>query len=130
MLTEADLVKAMGVSGLKPEPTLGNWQCYWGTDPIEVDVEFSREYPLDAEDGDQVKIGGRDAFVEVRKSGDDQHDTCVVGVVQRHYQKDAAWNKDWVEIAAVTVETEEDAPPQKLCDKATGLAQAMVGRLP
>jgi hypothetical protein len=53
----------------------------------------------------------------------------VVEVVQRRYQKDAAWNEDWVETAAVTVETEEDAPPQKLCDKATGLAQAMVDRL-
>jgi hypothetical protein len=144
MLTEADVVKALGeaeinatigMAKVKPEPEFGNWQCYWGTDPLEVDVEFARDYPLTpgsehGEAGEQIRIGDRDAFMEVRKSGDDEHDTCVVQVVQRRYEKDAAWNKDWVETADVTVETEEDAPPQKLCDKALGLAKVMVERLP
>jgi serine/threonine protein kinase len=133
LLTSEDIAKAVGVAGLKPEPDFGNFICYWGTDPIEVDIELDRDWPQEPGpdgDGELIKVGSRDAYYEVRKSGDDGGDNCVVEVVHRKYQKNSAWHNDWVEVASVGVETEDGGPREQLCAKAIELAKAMVDRLP
>lgn len=125
-----DTATGLPASEFRPEPDVGDWTCWWGEDPVEVDLEFKREYPLDEEDGRPIKVAGKDAFLEVNQSGDDEHDTCVVDVVHRQYEKDTAFNKTWQEIASLTLETEEKISPDALCAKATKLAERMVVRLP
>jgi eukaryotic-like serine/threonine-protein kinase len=134
LLTQEEVAQETGV-GLPPdrfpiEPDVGSWNCWWGKDPVEADIFLKRSYPLDSEDGKPIKVAGKDAFVEVQKSGDDGHDACVVDVIHRQYHKDVAWNDTWQDIASLTLETEENISQDQLCAKAIKLAEKMVPRLP
>jgi serine/threonine protein kinase len=135
LLTDADITKSVGVPGLEPDPTFGNWTCTWGTDPVEVDVAFERDYPPTAghepgDDGDPIKLGTKDAMFENRESGDDNNPICVVTIVHKRYEKEIGFNKQgWTELAEVSVETERDTP-ERLCEMAIGVARSVADKLP
>lgn len=136
MLTPDEVAEVTAVPGFpaarfRPEPDLGDWACWWGKDPVEADVAFHRDYPLDPrQDGLYTRIGGRDAYRDTGKSGDDGHDFCEITVVSRDYRKDAAWNTQWQETVKVTVETEEAITVDQLCAKSVRLTERVVARLP
>ncbi|SDM68981.1 serine/threonine-protein kinase [Allokutzneria albata] len=132
LLGAADLTKVLGVPGMPAEPKLGNWTCYWEKGPVEAEIALTRDWQLTPgpdEDGELIKLGSREAFVETSKAGDDDADVCTVRIVHRKYPRKAAWNDVWDELVNVSVETNSDPLPV-LCAKAVDLARIVERRLP
>ncbi|MCP3802203.1 protein kinase [Allokutzneria sp. A3M-2-11 16] len=134
LLGDADLTKVLGVPGMPVDPKLGNWTCYWEKGPVEAEVAFARSWqltpgPRPDGDGELVRVGSREAFVETSKAGNDDADVCTVQIVNRKYNKKAAWNDTWDELVNVSVETKSDPLPA-LCAKALDLARVVEQRLP
>ncbi|GAA4004104.1 hypothetical protein GCM10022247_26360 [Allokutzneria multivorans] len=132
LLEDADLTKVLGVAGMPVEPKLGGWTCWWEKGKVEAEITFSRNWQLSPgpdEDGEQITIGSRTAFVETSKAGNDGADVCTTRIVHRKYDKKAAWNDRWDELVNVAVETKSDPLPA-LCAKAVELAKLVERRLP
>jgi hypothetical protein len=127
MLDATDLQAVMGANPPPPEPELGDWTCYWDFGTQEVTVEFGREWREPPSDDEKpVMVGTRTAVQEV----DD--DACSISINGREYTTVNANNDDWVEVATVTLDTEEDtegAGPA-LCDRAAVLAVAVGANMP
>jgi hypothetical protein len=122
-LAAADLRAVMGADPT-PEPELGNWTCYWDFGPEEVTVEFSREWREPPDDDEQpVTVGTHTA---VRDTSDD---ACSIAINGREYTAVNPNNDEWVEIATVTLDT-DDGTGSSLCDRVTPLAVAVEARLP
>jgi len=122
-LAAADLRAVMGADPT-PEPELGNWTCYWDFGPEEVTVEFSREWREPPDDDEQpVTVGTHTA---VRDTSDD---ACSIAINGREYTAVNPNNDEWVEIATVTLDT-DDGTGNSLCDRVTPLAVAVEARLP
>ncbi len=132
LLTKADLTAAVGENRFVPERSFGRWICYWQREDIEVDVSFIRTYPQTPgeDDGELVKIGDRDAFVEMDTAGDTGNPVCDLDIVHRKYRNDDPVNKEWEEVVVVNVEIGAAGQPDTLCAAATTLATAIVDRLP
>jgi len=132
LLTKADLAAAVGENRFVPEPDFGRWICYWQREDIELDVSFVRTWPQTPgdDDGELIKIGDRDAFIEMDTAGDTGNPVCDLDIVHRKYRNDDPVNDKWEELVVVNVELGADGQPDVLCAAATTLATAIVARLP
>ena len=127
MLDATDLRAVMGANPPPPEPELGDWTCYWDFGTQEVTVEFGREWREPPSDDEKpVMVGNRTAVQDV----DD--DACSISIDGREYTAVNANNDDWIEIATVTLDTEEDAEDAgpALCDRVAVLAVAVGAHMP
>ncbi len=132
LLGDADLAQVLGVPGMPVEPKIGGWTCYWEKGKVEAEISLSRNWELSPgpdEDGELMRIGTRDVFVDTIKARNDGADVCVAQIVFRKYDKKAAWNDRWDELVNVAVETKSDPLPA-LCAKAVALARVVESRLP
>jgi hypothetical protein len=87
-------------------------------------VRFDRNTTLTADDyGPPTRVGARQVFV----GADDDPGTCQASIVYRPYRN--ADGDGMEEIVDVEVDGDHTAHKQ-LCDDATGLATAVVGKLP
>ncbi|MDQ3402383.1 MAG: serine/threonine protein kinase [Actinomycetota bacterium] len=128
---DESLASVLGVRGIKPEPDFGYWTCYWEHPPLQASIFLSRaRSQQDGDRGKLIKVGSRDAFVELETSGDGD-DACEVTIVHRRYRKDdPSGDGMWEELANVTVETKEPTSSEKLCGMAIALSRSVVDRLP
>jgi hypothetical protein len=127
MLDGGELQAVMGTTPPAPEPELGNWTCYWDFGKNEVTVEFSREWREPPEDDEKpVMVGTHTAVQDV------SDDACSISVNGREYTTVNPNNDDWVEIATVTLDTDEAAENagSALCDRVSVLAAAVGARMP
>jgi hypothetical protein len=118
----------------KPDRGFGGWDCTWEHDPRTITVEYSREWPIEADEdvpGDRIHIGTRTAVVAPVPGG---HPECAVKVVHRPYtaalqvMKGTPQTRE--EVAVVTVEDTSAAGGDALCPTARSLAEVLVRRLP
>ncbi|WP_272949119.1 serine/threonine-protein kinase [Kribbella pittospori] len=114
-----------GVDATHPEHSFGGWQCGWDstTSDLSVALRFDRDQPLDASDGQPVKVAGRSAFVQ---SDDEGPGTCTVRVVYRTFLD--AHDDDAIELVQVVVSG--PGKPASLCGLASKLSQAAAAKLP
>lgn len=127
MLDATQIEAVMGTPPPAAEPELGNWTCYWDFGQNEVTVEFSREWREPPEDDEQpVTVGTRDGVRDI----DD--DACSIAVDGREFTAANPDHDDWVEIATVTLDTDEgtENAGAALCDRVAPLAVAVAARMP
>ncbi|MFE0020893.1 serine/threonine-protein kinase [Amycolatopsis sp. NPDC059021] len=107
-----------------PEQGFGDWKCRWGskTDGRSASISFGRSRPLYSRDGDQIRLRGRETWVQADGHG---AGTCVAQIVYRSITD----LKDRSELEVVIVEVRGGAGEQ-LCQPATRLADAAAARLP
>lgn len=126
LLPGSAISQVPGLSGAKPGSHFGDWGCSWTArhGVPEVDLTFDRGNPLQAgEDGKATRVAGRAAFIQ---AGDDGPDTCIVVVVQRHYQHSDGEPAEEL----VDVELRGPGAMDERCGQAQTLAGAAMSRLP
>lgn len=125
LLDGAALGALPGIDALRPEVGFGNWECRWNstTGPYSIHLRFDHNGPLNADDGQPVKLGGRAGFITQDGDGDN---TCLARVVQRTYQGADGQATDELLYLVVT----GPAPANKLCAPATALAKSAATKLP
>ncbi|MBE8520435.1 protein kinase [Amycolatopsis sp. H6(2020)] len=132
LLDDATTTAVLGRS-TPPDRAFGGWGCTWEHDPRTLSVEYSREWPIEADEdvpGDRIRVGNRNAVVAPVRGG---HPECAVKVVHRSYTpalpvlRGTPSNRE--EIAVVSVEDTSAASGDALCATARSLAEALVRRL-
>lgn len=126
-LDATELRTIVGAEPPTPEPELGSWTCYWDFDPLEVTVQFGREWVEAPEDDEEpVMVGTRTAVQDINDNA------CSISINGREYQAVNPNNDEWVEVATVTLDTEDEADGagNALCDRVKLLAVAVGARLP
>ncbi len=133
LLDDATTTGVLGRS-TPPDRGFGGWGCTWEHDPRTISVEFSREWPVEADEdvpGDRIQVGNRNAVVAPVQGG---HPECAVTVVHRRYTPALPVLRgtppDREEVAVVSVEDTSAATGDALCGTARSLAEALVRRLP
>jgi serine/threonine protein kinase len=125
LLGGTSLTGVLGTPRPREEPGFAHWECDWnGSGDNEVSVIFDRNEPLvPGDDGQQIELSGRHAFVR----GTDYSDTtCEVAVVDRTYDDPAGDpTSDVVEVIV-----DGDQPPRQLCTPARTVATAVAAHLP
>ncbi|WP_410666495.1 serine/threonine-protein kinase [Amycolatopsis sp. cmx-4-68] len=118
----------------QPDHGFGDWGCTWEHDPRTITVEYSREWPIEADEdvpGDRIRIGNRNAVVAPVPGG---HPECAVKVVHRSYTPALpvlqGTPEDREEVAVVSVEDTAAAGGDALCATARSLAEVLVRKLP
>lgn len=116
------LARFPGVDANHPEPGVGGWSCRWEstTSPLSLRLLFDRNQPLNADDGQPVRLGDRQGHVEP----DDE--SCTVKVVHREYS--GVDGHPMAELVNVIVSGAR--PPEQLCELATSLAEPTAAGLP
>lgn len=124
MLDATELRDVMAADPPTPEPELGNWTCYWDFGKQEITVEFGREWREPPSDDEKpVMVGPRTAVQDV------SDDACSISINGREYTAVNPDNDDWVEVATVTLDT-DDGAGSALCDRVTLLAVAVGTHMP
>jgi hypothetical protein len=118
----------------KPDRAFGGWGCTWEHDPRTISVEFSREWPIEADEdvpGDRIDAGNRKAVVAPVPG---EHPECAVMVVHRFYTPALpvlnGTDPNREEVAKVSVEDTTASGGEALCATARSLAEVLVRRLP
>jgi hypothetical protein len=118
----------------RPDRGFGGWGCTWEHDPRTISVEFSREWPIEADEdvpGDRIHVGNRTAVVAPVPGG---HPECAVMIVHRPYTPALpvlnGTDPHREEVAKVSVEDTTAAGGDALCATARSLAEVLVRRLP
>jgi hypothetical protein len=125
MLDATELQAVMAANPPAPEAELGNWTCYWDFGTQEVTVEFGREWREPPGDDEKpVMVGTRTAVQDA-----DDH-ACSISINGREYTAVNAGNNDWVEIATVTLDTDNEDAGSALCDRVNLLAVAVGTHMP
>ncbi|MEO3751680.1 serine/threonine-protein kinase [Streptomyces sp. B6B3] len=117
-LAAADLVAA------EADDNFGGWSCSWPA-PNDgwAEVDFNRELPVTAEDGELIRLSGHDAALAVEGYGPD---TCLVTLEHREID-----NEDGGELAEVLqIAVGGSEPMDDLCADATDLAASAAAALP
>jgi predicted Ser/Thr protein kinase len=125
LLDPATLARTPGFGPVAPAPGLGHWVCDWDARSARLSarVQFDRNTELNAEDGQPVRLGGRQAFVTPDGDGPG---TCVVSIVYRPYRSAEGERKEETTEVVVT----GGRPRAELCADATTLAPVVATRLP
>lgn len=133
LLDDATTAGALG-RAKKPDRGFGGWDCTWEHDPRTISVEFSREWPIEADPdvpGERIDIGSRKAVVAPVPG---KHPECAVKVVHRFYTPALpvlpGTDPHREEVAVVSVEDTTAAGGDALCATARSLAEVLVRRLP
>jgi hypothetical protein len=118
----------------QPDREFGGWGCTWEHDPRTISVEFSREWPIEADSdvpGDRIRVGTRNAVVAPVPGGRPE---CAVEVVHRFYTPVLpvlrGTDPHREEVAVVSLQDAGAADGTALCATARSLAEDLVKRLP
>ncbi len=133
LLDDATTTGVLG-QAKKPDRGFGDWGCTWEHHPRTISVEYSREWPIEADEevpGDRIRVGNRSAVVASVPGG---HPECAVVVVHRLYTPALpvlnGTPPHREEVAKVSVEDTTAASGDALCATARSLAEVLVRRLP
>ncbi|MFJ9380082.1 serine/threonine-protein kinase [Streptomyces sp. NPDC101455] len=124
LLDAADLKRVPGVQLANQDPGFGSWDCDWSSDDgkREVEIQFSRDNSLDADDGTLVNVAGTKSYYVADEAEDD---SCTVRTPHRTYTD--AVGEDTTELFQLTVYAPQ--PGKQLCDTAAELAVTVVGNV-
>lgn len=122
LLDATALERLPGVDVGNQDPGFGSWSCDWSSDDgeREVEVQFSRDNSLDAEDGTPVDVAGTRSYYVADEAEDD---SCTVRTPHRTYT-DSVGDRT-TELFQLTVYAPQ--PSKELCDSAAEFA-AVVAR--
>lgn len=120
LLSSEAITRVAGISGPNADPGFADWSCRWtnGASDISVSLRFDQDSSLDTDDGDLVRVGNRDVYVDPGGDGDG---TCVARVAYRRYY-DA--NQEPV-VELVILRVDGPHPTAQLCPAATTLAGSL-----
>ncbi|MGX9888798.1 serine/threonine-protein kinase [Streptomyces sp. NPDC002276] len=121
LLDAADLKRVPGVQVTNQDRGFGAWDCDWSSDDgkREVEIQFSRDNSLDADDGHLVNVAGTRSYYVADEAEDD---SCTVRTPHRTYTDSVG--EDTTELFQLTVYA--PGPGRQLCDTAAELAGEVV----
>ncbi|WP_405723220.1 serine/threonine protein kinase [Streptomyces sp. NBC_01537] len=121
LLDATELKRLPGVKVDNQDRGFGSWDCDWSSDDgnREVEIQFSRDDSLDAEDGKLVNVAGTKSYSIADEAEDD---SCTVRTPHRTYT-DSAGDRT-TELFQLTVYA--PLPAKQLCDSAAGFAAVVV----
>ncbi|WP_284741558.1 serine/threonine-protein kinase [Amycolatopsis sp. RTGN1] len=118
----------------QPDREFGGWGCTWEHDPRTITVEYSREWPIEADSdvpGDRIRVGDRNAVVAPVPGGKPE---CAVEVVHRFYTPVLpvlrGTDPHREEVVVVSLQDAGAADGNALCATTRSLAEELVRRLP
>jgi hypothetical protein len=118
----------------QPDREFGGWGCTWEHDPRTITVEYSREWPIEADSdvpGDRIRVGNRNAVVAPVPGGKPE---CAVEVVHRFYTPVLpvlrGTDPHREEVVVVALQDTRAADGNALCATTRSLAEELVRRLP
>lgn len=124
LLDVTDLKQVPGVQRDNQERGFGAWDCDWSSDDgkRDVEIQFSRDNSLDADDGTPVNVAGVKSYVVADEAEDD---SCTVRTPHRTYTDSVG--EETTELFQLTVYAPR--PGKQLCGAARGLAATVVGKI-
>ena len=124
LLDATALKRLPGVEADNQDRGFGSWACDWSSDDgsREVEIQFSRDDSLDADDGTAVDVAGTRSYYVADEA---DADSCTVRTPHRTYP-DPAGDRT-VELLQLTVYAPQ--PDRQLCDSAAEFAAVAVRNL-
>ncbi|KUN24118.1 serine/threonine protein kinase [Streptomyces antibioticus] len=124
LLDAIELERLPGVEVDNRDRGFGSWTCDWSSDDgvREVEIQFSRDDSLDADDGTLVNVAGTKSYFIADEA---EADSCTVRTPHRTYT-DSAGDRT-TELFQLTVYAPQ--PAGQLCDTATEFAAEVVGNI-
>ncbi len=121
LLDATALKRLPGVEADNQDRGFGSWTCDWSSDDgtREVEIQFSRDNSLDADDGTPVDVAGTRSYYVADEAEDD---SCTVRTPHRTYT-DSVGDRT-VELLQLTVYAPQ--PDRQLCDSAAEFAAVVV----
>lgn len=121
LLDVTALKRLPGVDAGNQDRGFGSWTCDWSSDDgkREVELQFSRDDSLDAEDGTAVDVAGTRSYYVADEAEDD---SCTVRTPHRTYTASAGDRR--TELVQLTVYAPQSE--RQLCDSATEFAAVVV----
>ncbi|MFF1447860.1 protein kinase [Streptomyces sp. NPDC058274] len=121
LLDATDLKRLPGVEADNRDRGFGSWDCDWSSDDgaRAVEIQFSRDNSLDADDGKPVNVAGTKSYFIADEAEDD---SCTVRTPHRTYTDSAGDHT--TELFQLTVYAPQ--PSRQLCDTATEFAATAV----
>lgn len=121
LLDAAELERLPGVDVGNRDRGFGSWSCDWSSDDgtREVEIQFSRDDSLDADDGTAVNVAGTRSYYVADEAEDH---SCTVRTPHRTYT-DAVGDRT-VELLQLTVYAPQ--PDRQLCERAAEFAAVVV----
>ena len=121
LLDAAALKRLPGVEADNQDRGFGSWACDWSSDDgtREVEIQFSRDNSLDADDGTAVNVAGTKSYSAADEAEDDN---CTVRTPHRTYTNSVGDRT--VELFQLTVYAPQ--PTGQLCDSAAEFAAVVV----
>ncbi len=116
-----------GVDATHPVETFGGWDCKWHstTSGQDLRVLFERTKPLTADDGEEMTIGGHQAFLQGDHWGED---SCLVSIVDHERPSPDPDRTTTTEVVRLLIEG-DDEPLDALCAQALVLAEPLAAAL-
>ncbi|MDQ0908994.1 hypothetical protein QFZ22_004979 [Streptomyces canus] len=124
LLDATALKRLPGVDADNRDRGFGSWSCDWSSDDgkREVEIQFSRDNSLDADDGTAVDVAGRRSYYVADEAEDD---SCTVRTPHRTYTDSVGGRTS--ELVQLTVYAPQ--PDRQLCDGAAEFAAVVVRNL-
>ena len=121
LLDATGLKQLPGVKADNRDRGFGSWDCDWSSDDGNraVEIQFSRDNSLDADDGTPVNVAGTKSYSIADEAEDD---SCTVRTPHRTYT-DSVGDRT-TELFQLTVYAPQ--PTRQLCDTATEFAAVVV----
>ncbi|MEV4035195.1 serine/threonine-protein kinase [Streptomyces umbrinus] len=121
LLDAKELKRLPGVKVDNRDGGFGSWSCDWSSDDGEraVEIQFSRDNSLDADDGKPVNVAGTKSYVIADEAEDD---SCTVRTPHRTYRNSVG--DPTTEHFQLTVYAPQSSG--QLCDSATEFAGVVV----
>ncbi|MEV0641889.1 serine/threonine-protein kinase [Streptomyces sp. NPDC050619] len=121
LLDSTELKLLPGVKADNRDRGFGSWDCDWSSDDgnREVEIQFSRDNSLDADDGTPVNVAGTKSYFIADEA---EADSCTVRTPHRTYT-DSVGDRT-TELFQLTVYA--PLPTRQLCDTATEFAAVVV----
>ena len=121
LLDATALKRLPGVEADNQDRGFGAWSCDWSSDDgtREVEIQFSRDNSLDADDGTAVDVAGTRSYSWANEIEDD---SCTVRTPHRTYT-DSVGDRT-TELFQLTVYAPQ--PDRQLCDSAAEFAAVVV----
>ncbi|MFE7274213.1 serine/threonine-protein kinase [Streptomyces sp. NPDC057623] len=121
LLDATDLKRLPGVEADNQDRGFGSWDCDWSSDDgrREVEIQFSRDNSLDADDGTPVHVAGTKSYVIADEA---ETDSCTVRTPHRTYPTPSGPRT--TELFQLTVYAPQ--PTERLCAVAEEFAAVVV----
>jgi hypothetical protein len=127
LLDDEGLERFPGVDAHDPLEGFGGWKCTWysTTSDRELQLVLDWDDPMNADDGRQIELAGKVAFVQGDHWGEG---SCMVSVIYRQFA--SADDDGTTTIERLQIVVEGDDPQEELCDLAVAMAESAALALP